>query len=125
MTDTTNTALPRVLDNLRRRLLGVGLLSGLGWGVAVAAIVFGLFAWLDLALDLSPQLRVACGIASLCCGVLLVVWAGAAAVLQSDRAALARRLDQTAGTGGQILSGVELFHQYHAPVQSDYAYMRS
>src|SRR5271154_2663968 len=104
MTDTTKIAPPQGLDNLRRRLLGVGLLSGLGWGVAVAAIIFGLFAWLDLALDLSPELRVACGIASLGCGVLLILWAGAAAVLQSDRAALARRLDRTAGTGGQILS---------------------
>src|SRR3954471_21301264 len=81
-------SLLRSLTNIRRRLLGVSITSGVGWGLAAGVVVLVVCAWLDLALDLPPGLRVACSLGAVACGGALIVWAIAAALRQSGRAQL-------------------------------------
>lgn len=105
-------SLLNALGNVRRRLLGVSLTSGFGWGLAAAIVVLVACAWLDLALDLPPALRLTCAIGAVACGLALILWTLWMTLRQTTHGALARRLDRVANSGGQILSGVDLFQQY-------------
>ena len=69
-------------------------------------------AWVDLALDLPSGIRLACSLAAIGAGVVLLGAAAVTALRDSNRTALARRLDLAADGRGQILSGVDLFQQY-------------
>jgi hypothetical protein len=100
------------LAGVRRRLLGVSLACGLAWGVVALLIVLIACAWVDLALDLTSGVRLACSFAAIGAGFMLLAGAGVTALRSSNRTALARRLDLAANGRGQILSGVDLFHQY-------------
>src|SRR5438094_6422193 len=87
-------SLLQALAGVRRRLLGVSLTAGLGWGLAAAVVVLVVCAWLDLALDLPPGLRLGCAGAAGLAGVALVAGATFVAVRHSNQTALARRLDR-------------------------------
>lgn len=101
-------SLERRFARLRRRMLLVSGLAGVGWALVAAAVLLLVLVWLDLVWELSPQARIGFGAI-----VLLAVAAGIAARLYAALAgaspgALARRLDRAANTGGQILSGYDL-----------------
>jgi len=103
-----NASLQRRLRGARRRLWLIGLLGSVAWA-AVAAILFLLAAaWLDLFWELSAAWRVASLWGAAIVGAGLI----AALLRQIIRAAaqsrVARRMDQAAGSGGQILTGWEL-----------------
>ncbi|HEY1786319.1 MAG TPA: hypothetical protein VGG30_12245, partial [Pirellulales bacterium] len=101
-------SLERRFAALRRRVMLIGGASAVGWAVVILFVLAVVAAWFDLLWELSPQARIALD------G--LLVAAGLAAVgiglwkawRRTSMQALARRLDQTAKTGGQILSGYEL-----------------
>ena len=103
---------------LRRRVLLVGSFAAAGWMALVVFVLALVAAWFDLLWELSPQVRTGCD-------VLLIV-AGAAALaigiyrilIRSRWRSLARRLDRTAGTGGEILSGYELSREAFADSKS-------
>src|SRR5947209_3290391 len=101
-------ALQRHLQRFGRRLLAIGVASGVGWGLAAALLLVLAGAWFDLLWELPPQLRIACCVTSLILGALLIVAAGWLALRSRIPQALAYRLDAVAGTGGQIRSGVDL-----------------
>src|SRR6478735_10139737 len=103
------------LAGVRRRLLGVSLACGLAWGVVALLIVLIACAWVDLALDLPSGIRLICSLAAVGAGVVLLGAAAVSALRNSNRTALARRLDLAADGRGQILSGVDLFQQYSTP----------
>src|SRR5437016_12789258 len=99
-------ATPPLQDRLRRlgrRLLAVGVAAGLGWGLAAAVLLLLVCAWLDLLWELPPGMRAASSAAALVLTGLLVLAAGWLARRWGEPKALARRLDQLAGSGGQIL----------------------
>jgi len=102
------SALGRQLQSLRRRLLAIRAGAGLLFGLPAMAVVVVFWVWLDLLWELSPGVRIA--------GDALAVLAGGAALAivywraarSGNRSAMARRLDDVGGTGGQILSGFDL-----------------
>ena len=107
------------LRSVRRRLLAIGSTSAVVWGLIAAVGLLLAGAWLDLLWELSPQLR----IASLVCagsvaGLLICLMVRRIVVTGRDRA-IARRLDRVAGSGGDILTGLELDET--TPLQSNTA----
>jgi hypothetical protein len=103
-----STTLQARLRHFARRLFAIGITAGVGWGLAAAAALLVICAWLDLLWELPPGLRVASSAAALVVTGLLVLAAGWLARRGSRPKALARRLDQLTASGGQILSGVDL-----------------
>jgi hypothetical protein len=116
-------ALQKHLQRFGRRLLAIGMASGVGWGLAAALLLVLAGAWFDLLWELPPQLRIACCISSLIVGALLLAAAGWLALRSRVPQALAYRLDTVAGTGGQIRSGVDLLlePESHVPLTSGLA----
>lgn len=100
------------LDAVRRRVLAVGVAAGTGWALAGIILLVMLFAWADLALDLPPGVRATCVWLSLACGVGLLVRAAFLSLRGSTHRSVARRIDDVTRSGGQILSGVDLLHQF-------------
>ena len=107
------------LSALRRRMLLLGILGGIGWAVAGGILLWCLGVWLDLLWELSPGLRMAANVLSVvvAAGMLVaivLIWKRRA----GDRA-LARLLDRTGSTGGEILSGYDLeqasFPEHYSP----------
>lgn len=93
---------------VRRRLLVIGSIGGLAWGLALAVVLLLMGAWLDLLWELTPGWRIATlaaagGLGVVLIGVLVRITASAAA----DRP-VARRLDTAAGSGGDVLTGLDL-----------------
>jgi hypothetical protein len=75
-------------------------------GAALAVLLVGV--WLDLLWELSAEWRVALLWAAGITGIVLVVFLGAKVVRFSRDRLVARRLDRACGSGGVILTGVEL-----------------
>src|SRR5262245_58821508 len=101
-------ALPDLLHRLRRRVLLIDGAAGFVWGLTVGTLWLLAGVWLDLVLELSGALRVA--ILGTTVAVALAVFLRKTIAGMARGAAhwMARRLDEVAGTGGQILSGVDL-----------------
>jgi hypothetical protein len=100
--------LSKHLRRIGRRLLAVRLSSGVAWGLTAAVALLLVGVWCDLLWELSPELRIAASAIALV-GSLFVMGAATFVALRSrNQRALARRLDQVGGTGGEILSGVDL-----------------
>lgn len=110
-----NSVLQEVLRRLKYRLLVVHGISGLGWGLVSAIGLLFVGAWADLVFDLAPGLRVATNclaavaLGGLALGMLYFAFRLARPAL------LARRLDNAAGTRGEILSGVDLLAEQAEP----------
>ena len=106
--DAPNERLSASMGQFRTRLRSVGLVAALGWMVLVAAIVLLLAVWFDLLWELSATARiVACVVAG---GSALVAFGmfAVSVLRRSGRERLAAHLDEVAGTGGEIKSGLEL-----------------
>lgn len=93
-------------ESLKHRLLAIGSAMGLAWGACAAIGVAGAAVWLDLVWELPPAARVAAIGISIAIGLLLAV--RILASLRTTDVLLARRLDETGQTGGQIVSGLDL-----------------
>jgi hypothetical protein len=100
------------LEGVRRRVLTVGVTSGGGWGIAGLLLLLMLFAWGDLALNLAPAVRLTCVFTSIAFGAALLLHASLNSYRASNHRSVARRIDQVSRSGGQILSGVDLFQQF-------------
>src|SRR3954454_19272918 len=104
----STSALGGKSTDLRRRVMQVGLAAGAGRGLSLALAVLLVFAWIDLVVELPPGLRLGATLLSLLGLVALIGAAAIHAARAATPAALARRLDEVAQTGGQILAGVDL-----------------
>jgi hypothetical protein len=96
------------LKRLRRRLLVLAGLSGLGWGAIASVAFLFLAAWVDLVVDLPSGMRLALLIAASGVGVFLLAKAVVAVFRRAFPLALARKLDDAGTTRGQISAGVDL-----------------
>ncbi len=97
---------------LKQRVLVLASTAGLAWGWCggIALLLVGM--WLDLVWELSEVGRLCTVAGALITGAALLVSCIVFALRQTRGALLARRLDQTAQTGGLILAGMELDAAY-------------
>ncbi len=104
----TDLSLQACLSRVRRRLLAVGWAAGIVWAMGAALAVLLIGVWLDLLWELSAEWRVALLWIAGLTGIILVVFLAAKVVRFSRDRLVARRLDRACGSGGVILTGVEL-----------------
>lgn len=103
-----NTNLQTQLRTIKRRWWFLGITAGLFWTLIATVLFLLLGGWLDLLWELPPYGRVACLVAA---GLLAMTVFVAAIVRVGQRGkipALARRVDQSMGFGGAVLTGCEL-----------------
>jgi hypothetical protein len=106
------------LNDARRRLLLIGAATALGWGLT-AMIVLALFAaWLDLLWELSPQWRIAAICAAGTFGAVSAIVLVILTIRSGSDAAVARRVDSAADSGGRVLTGLELEVRLRSGAQS-------
>ncbi|MGQ9651244.1 MAG: hypothetical protein ACUVXJ_14135, partial [Phycisphaerae bacterium] len=104
----TGTFLSDCLRSVRKRMLLVGISAGVGWALLVWLILLAICMWIDLVLELPPFLRLTSARVAMAFGLGWAAWGGWSVIRQSKPDDLARKMDAVAGTGGQILSGVDL-----------------
>ena len=102
------TSLENTFRFLKRRVLAIGGASGVAWGCCAAIGLLLAGVWLDLVWELSAGARIAALGLAVMVGLALAVRFIANAVSRARERVLARRLDETGKTGGQIVSGFEL-----------------
>ncbi|NQU21751.1 MAG: hypothetical protein HQ567_10745 [Candidatus Nealsonbacteria bacterium] len=104
----TDNSLSERLRRVRWRLFLIGSAAAVAWTLAAAIVMLLAAAWLDLLWEPSPGWRIGmlatAGVAAL---GLLVALTVATVRTAADRA-VAGRLDRAAGSGGQVLSGLDL-----------------
>lgn len=103
--------LTTALARARQRLLRIGLGAALVWALIIGAAVVLLGAWIDLAVELSPALRLAFVLAATAALIAAVAWLVRATFGAGVPLVLARRLDHVADAGGSIVAGVDLLLQ--------------
>ncbi len=96
------------LRSVRRRLLAIGSTSAVVWGLIAAVGLLLVGAWLDLLWELSPRLRIASLVCAASVAAMLICLLVRNIIVTGRDRAIARRLDRVAGSGGDILTGLEL-----------------
>ena len=104
----SNTSLENTFRFLKRRMLAIGGASGVAWGCCAAVGLLMAGVWLDLVWELSAGARIAALLLAIIAGLALAARFVVGAVSRAREVMLARRLDETGQTGGQIVSGFEL-----------------
>src|SRR6478672_705085 len=101
-------ALRTRFQQFRRRLLMVGLSSGVAWAITVmlGVLVAGVLA--DLLWELPPGMRVLVVAISVASGLTAVVVGLLMAWQAGVDPAIARQIDRAGGSGGEVLTGYEL-----------------
>ncbi len=102
-------SLRRTLDRVQQRMKLIGNSSGLIWGTFGFFVVLLSWMWIDVILDLPPFLRILAWITSFCVMFTLIVKTFLQTRQRSSHAFVATRLDQVANTGGEILTGLDLW----------------
>lgn len=95
-------------QRLTNRLLTVGSLSGIAWGFCGSLLLLSAGFWIDLVWELSSVARVIAVVTSATAGIVLLVVFLTVAIRSAAQVLMVRRLDQTAETGGEIVTGYEL-----------------
>ena len=98
----------QTFQTLKRRVLAIGGATGATWGGCATIGMLLASVWLDLVWELSAAARVIAFLAALSAGLTLLVCFVAIAIRRVQPAMLAKQLDDTATTGGEIISGFEL-----------------
>ncbi len=101
-------------ETLKHRVLAIGSASGATWGCSAAIGLLLASMWLDLVWDLSAAARLMAVLAAVIAGLTLLVSFVARAIRRAQDAVLARQLDDTGATGGEIVSGFELQSSSHS-----------
>ncbi len=95
-------------ETLKHRVLVIGGAAGATWGCSAALGLLLASMWLDLVWDLSAAARLIAVLAAVIAGLTLLTSFVARAIRRAQDAVLARQLDETGETGGEIVSGFEL-----------------
>src|SRR4051812_23654165 len=103
-----NRTLHDGLVALKRRVIGVGVVGGIGRGLVCALCLILLAAWADLVVDLPSRLRLSADLLALIGLTAVCLAAAIAAIRSAPPASVARRVDEVARGEGQVLSGVDL-----------------
>lgn len=111
------TSLQKSLRIIGRRVRTVCVTAGMGWALVIGLAL--LFAWaaLDLTFNLSPAVRAIGLITTVTCTAMLALSGIRRAIVLSDPAIVARRLDEVVGSRGRICSSVDLMLG-HGPVHA-------
>jgi len=104
----THRSLQAQLGRLGRRVRGIGIVWGLGWGLVAIQLTILAGAWADLVFELSSVLRSAALATALLAGPALAMIVAWRSGRQAGPADLARRLDGIAAARGEIVAGVDL-----------------
>lgn len=102
---------PVVLKGLvpaRRRWLKLGVWSATGWAILAGGAVLCGGIWLDLIWETPAELRMAFDLTALVSALAALVAIGTYLLLRGTPQFFARRLDLANGSGGEILSGLDL-----------------
>jgi hypothetical protein len=114
----SSTSFDTTFERLRRRTFTIHGLSGLGWGCCGALVLLLVLIWMDLVWELSSAFRMAAWGLTTAAAVGLLTWFLMKAAKSARRNVLARQLDETGQTGGQIVTGFELQHSRSAATAS-------
>jgi hypothetical protein len=114
----SSTSFDTTFERLRRRTFTSHGLSGLGWGCCGALVLLLVLIWMDLVWELSSAFRMAAWGLTTAAAVGLLTWFLMKAAKSARRNVLARQLDETGQTGGQIVTGFELQHSRSAATAS-------
>ncbi len=104
---------------LKHRVLAIGGASGATWGCCAAIGLLLVGAWLDLVWDLSEVARLLAVFVAVITGLALLTSFIMRAVRRAQAPVLARRLDETGETGGEIVSGFELQSSNNSATTAD------
>ena len=96
------TPLAQSLARVRRRLRATHAADGLGVALAAGLALLLAWMWVDLVLDLPPGARIAADWVALGGGVALLMWRFARGWREGTDERVARRLDATAGSSGEV-----------------------
>ncbi|MFI5378464.1 MAG: hypothetical protein ACHRHE_04140 [Tepidisphaerales bacterium] len=104
----SSTQLPQRLMPFRRRTLALGSFTAIGWAIAIAALILLAGMWIDLMTELASPLRLGWSLGVVVVAALVLITAAGRLRTHATPQHLAGRIDDAGGTGGQILSGVDL-----------------
>ncbi|MBS0263165.1 MAG: hypothetical protein JSS02_14570 [Planctomycetes bacterium] len=95
-------------EALKHRVLMIGNMTGAGWGCTAAAVILLGAVGVDLVWELPTAGRILALVSGLIAAVILLVLWSRAARRKTAGVLLARRLDETGVTGGEIMVGYDL-----------------
>jgi hypothetical protein len=101
-------ALYAALASVRRRLCWLSVAGAVCWALVGFALVVLTGMWFDLLWECSSTTRVAVWIVAAAAGLALFASQMLKMFRHAKAAALARRIDMAARTGGEVLAGLEL-----------------
>lgn len=105
---TSTSSFVEVLEPVRKRILSIGILSSLFWAITITMLVLITAFWVDLLWELPASFRAGAIWVSLAAGVILFLVKLQSTFKKTDPGQMARRIDESANTGGTMLSGLEL-----------------
>jgi hypothetical protein len=106
----TIISLPVRLRRVGRRLWVIGACAAVISGLAAALVLMVVGGWLDLLWEISPGCRIAAWWIAAAGAAALLAVALTRTAARGRPAALARRLDFVTGSGGAVLTGLDLHH---------------
>ncbi|TWT94413.1 coiled-coil domain-containing protein [Stieleria varia] len=111
-------SLYRQLRLVANRLRTIGTCESICWALATLGVLFLSLAWMDIIWQLPMTVRrwgVPIAVLTVLC---LFVWLLYRRFSSTNKELIARRLDEVGGTGGQILSGLDMITQHHSGKQN-------
>ena len=95
-------------EELKHRVLAIGSACGVSWGSCAALGVLLAAVGVDLVWELSAAARIVALCCGLAAGIVLLMTFARAAYRKTRDVLMARRLDETGATGGEIVAAYEL-----------------
>jgi len=108
MSESIQLSAGNALNMMRRRVRTIGAGAAAAWGASAALSALIVFAWLDIVVDSPGAFRLAFDLIALGAFIVIAVRIIRRAFRDASPLAVARRLDEVAGTKGRILAGVDL-----------------
>ncbi|MCL2347458.1 MAG: hypothetical protein FWC50_04275, partial [Planctomycetaceae bacterium] len=121
----STSSLQTRLHAVKRRWWFLGIATGLIGAMVMALLLLLLGGWLDLVWELSPAGRIGVLVASVLLGIAFFTVAIVRVRRNGRLALLARRVDQSMGFGGAVLTGCELEQTFLLkPVRNSRSWIR-
>ena len=105
------TSLQSRLRSVANRMRAIGTCDSLCWLLAILGIALLTLAWLDIIWQLPIDVRKAIVPITVLAGLGVFAWMMHRRFLDTSNVKIAKRLDQVGGTGGQILSGLDMIKE--------------
>ena len=99
------------LQSVANRMRAIGICDSVCWLLAALGIALLTFAWLDIIWQLPIGVRQVIVPLTVLVGLGLFGWLIYRRFSDTNKVSVAKRLDQVGGTGGQILSGLDMINE--------------